>query len=61
VIRKYPDNAQGFNSLGDLNVALNKLKEAQQSYQKAVDLGIKNNDWRLPEYKSDLTKSANKK
>jgi tetratricopeptide (TPR) repeat protein len=61
VINKYPDNAQAFNILGDINLTLNNTKEAKKYYEKAIEIGSRNDDWRISEYKSDLINSAGKK
>lgn len=60
VIKKYPDNAQGFNSLGDVYVVQRKMKEAKKYYEMAVEIGNKNDDWRIAEYKNDLLKITTK-
>jgi tetratricopeptide (TPR) repeat protein len=60
VIESYPDNAQSFNSLGDIYLHVNNMKEAKKYYQKAVETGSKDDDWRITEYRRDLDKIANK-
>lgn len=60
VINKYPENAQAYNILGDINLSINNPKEAKSNYNKAVEVGSKNDDWRMSEYKSDLINSTKK-
>jgi predicted alpha/beta superfamily hydrolase len=56
VISKYPDKAEGYNSLGDIYSDLDKMEEAVKFYKKAVNIGTENDDWRIEEYKNDLKK-----
>jgi predicted alpha/beta superfamily hydrolase len=58
-ITKYPDDAQGYNSLGDIYSYLHKVKEAKKFYEKAIKIGIEKEDWRLEEYKNDLENMNN--
>ncbi|ULC60480.1 tetratricopeptide repeat protein [Flaviramulus sp. BrNp1-15] len=55
-IGKYPDNAQVLNALGDLYSLRGEINDAKKYYEKAIELGNKNNDWRVPEYIYNLKK-----
>ncbi|MBM1106962.1 hypothetical protein JQC67_12495 [Aurantibacter crassamenti] len=59
-IDKYPANAQLQNALGDLYAANGDYKAAKKHYEKAAEIGNKNNDWRIPEYYKNLKKIRDK-
>ena len=54
LIKKDTESAMAFNSLGDIYNVLGKKEEARKNYVKAVEIGKKNDDWRLDEYMKDL-------
>ena len=49
-----PDNALPINGLGLVAKAMNKPQEAKILFQKALQKGRNNNDYRLPEYQHNL-------
>ncbi len=51
---KFPKAARPQNGLGDIYALLNKKRKARAHYEKAIELGASNSDWRLQEYKDDL-------
>lgn len=59
-IDKYPDNAQARNAFGDLYALNNEIDFAKKYYEKAVEIGNKNNDWRISEYSKNLKKIKDK-
>ena len=57
---KSPNSARPVNGLGDVYRALKNKKEAMVYYNRAIQLGTENSDWRLEEYKKDLSDLKNK-
>jgi hypothetical protein len=50
----YPGSANVYDSLGDGLEAAGKPELALQNVQKSVEVGTKNGDFRLPEFKKHL-------
>ena len=53
-INKFPEEARPYNILGNVYKQMKDKKNAKKYYEKAIDLGFKNSDRRLSEYKKDL-------
>ena len=53
-IDKFPEAARPYHILGNVYKQMDDEKNAKKYYQKAVDLGTKNADRRLSEYKNSL-------
>jgi|GEM_PF-3772260 tetratricopeptide (TPR) repeat protein len=51
---RFPNIATPYNILGNAYKQLNDKKEAKKYYQKAIDLGVKNVDPRLEEYRDNF-------
>jgi predicted alpha/beta superfamily hydrolase len=50
----YPESANTYDSLGEGLEASGKFDAAKQNFQKAIELGKKNNDGSLPEFQRHL-------
>ena len=53
-IDKFPNTARPYNVLGNIYKQMGDKKNAKKNYLKAIDLGTKNTDRRLSEYKKNL-------
>lgn len=53
-IDKFPEAARPYHILGNVYKQMDDKKNARKYYQKAIDLGTKNADRRLIEYKNSL-------
>src|SRR5262249_53601698 len=53
-VELYPGSANVYDSLGEGLEAAGKLDSATKNFQKAIEIGAKNNDGALPEFKKHL-------
>lgn len=53
-IDKFPEAARPYTVLGNIYKQMRDKKNAKKNYLKAIDLGTKNSDRRLSEYKNNL-------
>lgn len=53
-LKRYPNSANVYDSMGEAYEKNNALKQAKQNYAKAYELGIKNNDKNTSVYKKNL-------
>ncbi len=59
-VKRYPDSANVYDSLGEAYETNNQLDLAKKNYQKAADLGVKNNDPNTAIYQKNLERVQEK-
>lgn len=57
---KFKYSARPYHGLGRVYEHQGDLNKAKLNFQKAIDVGEQNSDWRLPEYKEDLIRIQGK-
>ena len=58
---RHPEHARPINGLGLLAKLRGKEEDARELFKKAVEIGTKSNDFRLPEYQQNLSANLTKK
>ncbi len=59
-VELYPESANTYDSLGEGLEAAGEFSAAKQSFEKAIEVAVKNNDARVPEFKRHLERVASK-